>query len=143
MESIKPLTPKYDVAVSRDEGLGEIFYQRMLADPSAVAIVDEQGQSLTYKALHERATELAQGLTREAFTLEERVGIVVQHGLLDAVTQVAVIYAGGTCVPLDPLLPDHQVTNRLGQLGTRYVLVDEANTKRDLPFVLLPVGKLL
>jgi amino acid adenylation domain-containing protein len=113
----------------------------MVEDPTAVAIVDEQGKSLTYEALHQRAVELAQALTREGFDMEERVGIVVQHGLWDAVTQVAIIYAGGTCVPLDPLLPDQQIINRLKRLGTRYVLVDEANSKRNLPFALLAVGE--
>jgi amino acid adenylation domain-containing protein/thioester reductase-like protein len=132
---------EYDVVISRDEGLGQLFYQRMVEDPSAVAIVDEQGQSLTYEALHERAIELAQVLTREAFDVAERVGIVVQHGLWDAVTQVAIIYAGGTCVPLDPLLPEKQIIDRLKRLGTRYVLVDETNSKRNLPFALLAVGE--
>ncbi|KAF7179598.1 hypothetical protein CNMCM7691_008646 [Aspergillus felis] len=142
MGSITPLVSEYDVAVSRNEGLGQLFYQRMVEDPSAVAIVDEQGESLTYEALHERAIKLAQALTRGAFNAEERVGIVVQHGLWDAVTQVAIIYAGGTCVPLDPLLPDQQIIDRLKRLDTRYVLVDEANSKRNLPFALLPVGEL-
>ncbi|RHZ68739.1 hypothetical protein CDV55_107446 [Aspergillus turcosus] len=142
MGSITPSVSEYDVAVSRDEGLGQLFYQRMVEDPSAMAIVNEEGQSLTYEALHERAIELAQALTRNALNVEERVGIVVQHGLWDAVTQVAIIYAGGTCVPLDPLLPDQQIINRLKRLGTRYVLVDEANSKRKLPFTLLPVGEL-
>ncbi|GFF79893.1 hypothetical protein IFM61392_10262 [Aspergillus lentulus] len=139
MGSMTPSVSEYDVVISRDEGLGQLFYQRMVDDPSAVAIVDEQGQSLTYEALHERAIELAQVLTREAFDAEERVGIVVQHGLWDAVTQVAIIYTGGTCVPLDPLLPDQQIIDRLKPLGTRYVLVDEVNNKRNLPFALLPV----
>ncbi|GFF22620.1 putative nonribosomal peptide synthase [Aspergillus udagawae] len=142
MGSITPSVSDYDVAVSLDEGLGQIFYQRMREDPSAVAIVDEQGQSLTYEELHLKALELARTLTQGTFKAQERVGIIVQHGLLDAVTQVAIIYAGGTCVPLDALLPDQQIIDRLKRLGTRHVLVDEANSKRNLPFMLLPVGEL-
>ncbi|KAL4768076.1 hypothetical protein BDW60DRAFT_226011 [Aspergillus nidulans var. acristatus] len=142
MGSITPSASEYDVAVTRDEGLGQIFYQRMHEDPSAVAVIDEQGQSLTYEELHLTAVEIVRSLTHGTFQAQERVGIIVQHGLLDAVTQVAIIYAGGTCVPLDPLLPDQQIIDRLKRLGTRHVLVDEANSKRNLPFMLLPVGKL-
>jgi non-ribosomal peptide synthetase component F len=109
MGSITPSASEYDVAVTRDEGLGQIFYQRMHEDPSAVAVIDEQGQSLTYEELHLMAVEIVGSLTHGTFEAQERVGIIVQHGLLDAVTQVAIIYAGGTCVPLDPLLPDQQI----------------------------------
>ncbi|OOQ90416.1 putative nonribosomal peptide synthase [Penicillium brasilianum] len=142
MGSITPSFSDYDEAVSHDQGLGQIFYQRMRENPSAVAIVDEQSQSLTYEELHFKAIELARALTQGTFDSQERVGIIVQHGLLDAVTQVAIIYAGGTCVPLDPLLPDQQIIDRLKRLGAQRVLVDEANSKRSLPFKLLTVGDL-
>ncbi|KAJ5488455.1 hypothetical protein N7539_003345 [Penicillium diatomitis] len=143
MGSIEQSFSVYDEAISRDDGLGQIFYQRLLENPYAQAIINEKGQGLTYEQLHLKATELAEALSQGPFNAQERVGIIVQHGLLDAVTQVAIIYAGGTCVPLDPLLPDQQIIARLKRLGTRYVLVDEANRHRSLPFTVLPVPEVL
>jgi amino acid adenylation domain-containing protein/thioester reductase-like protein len=124
---------EYESLVARDEGLGHLFYQRMLEDPNAIAIIDVDC-SLTYEALHYKATYLADELDREGLALEEPVGIVVQHGIWDAVTQMAVIYAGGSCVTLDAALPDQQIRNRLHRLNARYVLVDQPNSKRNLPF---------
>jgi amino acid adenylation domain-containing protein/thioester reductase-like protein len=141
MGSSKPPASEYEAAVSSDEGLGGLFYQQMLEDPSALAIIDEDGRRLTYGALHRAALVLAQGLHEQDFVTEEPVGILVHHGLWDAVTQVAIIYAGGTCVPLNPLLPDQQIISRLQRLGVRYIIVDEPNSTRALPFDLLATGE--
>lgn len=140
MGGISTITSEYDDAVTQNNGLGQLFYQRMLDDPLSIAILDEKGQSFTYEEIHHKAIKLAQTITKNDFTVEERVGILVPHGLWDAVTQVAIIYAGGTCVPLDPLLPDQQIQDRLERLGTRYILADETNCKRNLPsFTLVSV----
>ncbi|KAL4919691.1 hypothetical protein BDW62DRAFT_216834 [Aspergillus aurantiobrunneus] len=45
-----------------------------------------------------------------------------------------IIYAGGSCVTLDPALPDAQVLDRLVSLGTRSIIVDAASSKRDFPY---------
>ncbi|KAJ0423119.1 hypothetical protein BJY00DRAFT_299742 [Aspergillus carlsbadensis] len=139
MGSILPEVSDYDRVICRGEGLGQIFYQRMLDDPEAVAIIDESTKSLSYRVIHERAIGLAQALTEHEYTPGDRVGVIVEHGLCDPVTQVAIMYAGGTCVPLDPLLPDQQIKARLLRLGVRHVLVDEANATRTLPFTMLVV----
>jgi amino acid adenylation domain-containing protein/thioester reductase-like protein len=139
MGSILPDVSDYDRAVSCGQGLGQIFYQRMLDDPEAVGIIDETTKSLSYRAIHERATELAQTLTEHEYTAGDRVGVIVEHGLYDSVTQVAIMYAAGTCVPIDPLLPDQQIKSRLLRLGVRHILVDEPNAKRSLPFTMLVV----
>ncbi|KAI1942648.1 hypothetical protein LOZ66_001054 [Ophidiomyces ophidiicola] len=139
---VSPVT-EYDAAVALDEGLGQVFHKRMIENPTAIAITDEQGQSLTYEQVHNKAIELACRLAQTEFRRGERVGIVVQHGIWDAVTQVAIIYAGGTCVPLDPLLPDQQIQDRLERLRARRVLVDAANCKRNLPsLTLVPLWEL-
>ncbi|KAJ6062956.1 uncharacterized protein N7446_007076 [Penicillium canescens] len=132
MGSIRLSSTEYEIAVSSNEGLGGLFYQRMLEDPSAKAIIDEEGRSLTYRALHWAALELAHSLHKRDFKVEEPVGILVYHGIWDAITQVAIIYAGGTCIPLDPLLSDQQVIGRLRRLGARYILVDEPNMNQRL-----------
>ncbi|KAL4914345.1 hypothetical protein BDW62DRAFT_204736 [Aspergillus aurantiobrunneus] len=140
MGSILPDVSDYDRVVSNGQGLGQVFYQRMLEDPETIAAIDEQDKSLSYRAIHEKATELAQRLSEHEYSPGDRVGVVVEHGLWDPVTQVAIMYAGGTCVPLDPLLPDQQIERRLKRLHTRCIHVDEANRNRALRFTLLVVN---
>ncbi|KAL4956619.1 hypothetical protein BDW69DRAFT_192267 [Aspergillus filifer] len=105
-----PMTT-YEEFLARKQGLGEVFLQRMLEDPSSTAI--------------------------------EPIGIVIQHGILDVYVQLAIIYAGGTCVPIDPKLPNQQIERRLNRLETRCVLVDESNSGRELPFSQLLVEDII
>jgi L-tyrosine reductase len=124
---------EYDVAVDHNLGLGQLFYDQVQTSPDVVAVVDE-GVAVTYGQLNSQASCLAQQLSNWTLNNEERVGIVVQHGVANVVAQMAVVYAGSSCVPIDPTLPDHQIQQRLTRLDARCVLTDQANRHRDLPF---------
>nr|QQO98485.1 FrzA [Cladobotryum sp.] len=121
----------YDLAVDRNLGLGEIFYNRAQKSHQAIAVCDG-GAVLTYGQLHAKAYRLAQELSQWLRLTEKPVGIVVQHGMADVVAQMAVIYAGGSCAPMDPTLPDNQIQGRLKRLDAVCVLTDQANRHRDL-----------
>lgn len=129
---------EYDLTVGRNEGLGQLFYGQVRRNPKATAVVDAD-VSLTYEQLHSQASYLAHQLSQEWLALEEPVGIVVQHGIADVVAQMAIIYAGGSCVPMDPTLPDQQIQGRLQRLSSRFVLVDQSNDNRDLLFHRIPL----
>ncbi|KAK5710041.1 hypothetical protein LTS12_028025 [Elasticomyces elasticus] len=47
---------------------------------------------------------------------------------------MAIIYAGGSCVPMDPTLSDQQIQGRLQRLNAQIVLVDQPNKDRGLLF---------
>ncbi|KAL4972976.1 hypothetical protein BDW66DRAFT_154248 [Aspergillus desertorum] len=132
----------YEAFLTRNEGLGQVFHQRMLEDPNATAIIDGE-TIITYAQLHDQATKLAHVLSRGGISLEEPVGILVEHGISDVVAQAGIIYAGGTCVPLDPKLPNQQIERRLNRLETRYLLVDNPNSIRDLPFSQISIEDIL
>lgn len=119
-------TQCYDIALAQNEGLTQTFRPHVVQRASSMAITDEHAM-LTYGALHSRAALLAKELCREHFLREEPVDIVVQHGTADIVTQMAILYAGGTCDPRDPALPDPQIQSQLQKLDTRYILADGAN----------------
>ncbi|KAK5990627.1 Aldehyde reductase lnbA [Cladobotryum mycophilum] len=121
----------YDLAVGHNLGLGEIFYSKVQKSREAIAVCDGEAV-LTYGQLHAKACRLAQELSQWLRLTEKPVGIVVQHGMADVVAQMAVIYAGGSCVPMDPTLPDNQIRRRLNRLDAVCVLTDEANRHRDL-----------
>ena len=131
---ILSLAEEYDLVVDRNEGLGQLFYEQVKNDPDALAVVDGE-HSLSYNKLHLQSSHLAQQLTQEHLLLEEPVGIIVQHGICDVVAQLAIIYAGGSCAAMDPTLQDSQIEHRLRRLEARYILVDDENKSRDLPFL--------
>ncbi|KAL4930457.1 non-ribosomal peptide synthetase [Aspergillus undulatus] len=132
----------YELFAAGNEGLGQLFQQRMLEDPRATAIFDA-GKRMTYSELHDQATVLAHKLYEKPFTIEEPVGILVKHGMLDAVAQLGVLYAGGTCVPFDAALPDVQIERRLNRIGARYIILDSHNSSRNLPFTQIAIDEVL
>jgi non-ribosomal peptide synthetase component F len=119
--------------LGRNLGLGQLFYDQVQQTPESIAVIDGHS-SLTYSQLHSQALFLAKQLSQEFLSIEEPVGIVVQHGIGDVVAQLAIIYAGGSCAPMDPTLPNEQIQRRLSLLKARYILVDQVNKYRALPF---------
>ncbi|CZT08035.1 hypothetical protein WAI453_002305 [Rhynchosporium graminicola] len=126
-------TSEYEKLVEADRSLGELFYDQVQRQPSAIAIDSDQS-SITYGELHARSSHLAHQLISLSILLEEPIGIVVKHGIGDIVAQIAIIYVGGSCVPIDPSLPDKRIRTMLEFLEVRYIIVDDENSNRDLPF---------
>lgn len=124
---------EYDITVSRNQGLAQLFYNQVQRNPSSLAIVDNH-VSITYEQIHFAASQLAHRLSQQSLNIEEPVGIIVKHGFSDVVAQMAILYAGGTCAPMDPTLPDQQIQGRLQRLNAKQILVDSDNLERDLPF---------
>lgn len=124
------LTEEYDRIVDSNTGLGQLFLQQAQNSPHANAVIDGQ-YVLTYAELHLKALGLAIRLReKEGFQSAERTAILVAPGINDIIAQVAVLYAGGTCVPLDPSLPDQQAESRLDDVGAQYLIVDAKNEHR-------------
>lgn len=86
--------------------------------------------SITYADLKTKAQLLANQLRSYPIALEEPVGLLVESGIDHVVAQIAILFAGGTCVPLDTSLPDHQLGIRLADAGTRYLIVNTQNQYR-------------
>ncbi|CAI7659104.1 unnamed protein product [Penicillium bialowiezense] len=123
----------YELAVDQNIGLGQLFYNQMKQNPASTAIFDEN-EKLTYQELHSTALVIAQSLREQQIKFEEPVGIIVQHGIADVVAQMGIIYAGGSCAPMDPTLPDGLIQTRLEKLHARCILVDDTNKDRCLDF---------
>ncbi|PGH02659.1 hypothetical protein GX51_04542 [Blastomyces parvus] len=131
---------EYNQLVQRDDGLGQLFDSQALLTPDAPAVVDGNCIS-TYAEIRSRSIHLASQLRKNEITLEEPIGIIVNPSVNDVITQIAVIYAGGSCVPLDPNLSDEQLESRLKKLNTRYLIVDCANENRLSDFHQLVVNE--
>ncbi|OJJ30813.1 hypothetical protein ASPWEDRAFT_118398 [Aspergillus wentii DTO 134E9] len=102
----------------------QILCNNANAYPDTTAIVDH-GRSYTYKDLMAAALALATDLHKQDMKPEEPVCVFLGPGAGQIVSQVAIIRAGGTCVPVDPSMPDARLHEMLADVETRLVLTTE------------------
>jgi amino acid adenylation domain-containing protein len=99
--------------------------------PEAVAVV-HGGESLTYRALNERANRLAHRLILLGVGPETRVGICLDRGLGMVASFLAVLKAGGAYVPLDPAYPAGRLAFMAADSAV-HVLLTRENLRGALP----------
>lgn len=112
--------------------------QQVNATPDALAVI-ENDTKLSYRQLIARADILAQALEDRAIKSAEPVCIFLSPGPQQVVAQVAVLRAGGSCVPIEPSVPSLCVTSMLRDVNSRFVIAN-AGSKDKLPgFEVIPV----
>ncbi|KAL3954252.1 hypothetical protein ACCO45_012208 [Purpureocillium lilacinum] len=105
---------------------------------SKTAIVDKQ-LLISYSELDLAAKALALELLRHGIMPEYPVGILTGFGAHHIVAQLAVVYAGATCVPLDPIRPDRDLELQLQLAKSRLLITDESCHGRGLSAHKIPV----
>ncbi len=94
--------------------------------PDAIALIEENGVTLTYRELNERANRLAHFLRHGGAGPGARVGICLQRSIHQIVAIYAAVKAGATYVPLDAELPDARLRYMLEDCAPLFVLTDPA-----------------
>ncbi|MGH8921818.1 MAG: AMP-binding protein, partial [Actinomycetes bacterium] len=102
-----------------------------LATPDALAVHDGR-HDLTYAQLIDSAAELAKALRSRGVGPGSAVGLLVPHSVQAVVAQLAVWWAGGHYVPLDPDHPDERITLTLRETGA-VLTVGDAGLLADSP----------
>ena len=87
----------------------ELFEAQVARTPESVAVTF-QGESLSYRALDQQANQLAHYLQNLGIRPEVPVGICMERSIELVVAVLAVLKAGGGCLPLDPALPESRLT---------------------------------
>jgi amino acid adenylation domain-containing protein len=82
----------------------ELFERQADRRPDAPAVADGR-ESLTYRALDERANGLARALRARGVGPEARVGLLLERGVGLVAAELGVLKAGAAYVPLDPANP--------------------------------------
>jgi len=90
--------------------------------PSAVAVID-QGRSVTYRELDERATQVARRLRAMGVGRGDLVGIAAARGVELVVGIIAIFKAGGAYVPLDPSYPTDRMQLLVEDSGVDTILL--------------------
>lgn len=127
------------VSAWEETGLGKHVRLHALRNPGAKALVDGD-ETWTYADLDAMARVLANRLYRQGRVLpEEAIGIIVQPGKYDILAQVAVMYVGGTCVPLDATLPTEVLQERISVANISRFLCDTASRDKCAQFMPLVI----
>ncbi|OJJ71087.1 hypothetical protein ASPBRDRAFT_154054 [Aspergillus brasiliensis CBS 101740] len=106
-----------------------ILVQKANAAPDAVAVVDGD-RIVSYRELIALADRIADLLDQQSLEPGSPVCILADAGLHQVLAQVAVLRAGGSCVPIDPAAPEDRLNLILDDLKTRHLIADKGNIDR-------------
>jgi amino acid adenylation domain-containing protein len=97
--------------------------------PGAVAVIDHDGTTLTYRELDERTNQLAHRLRRHGVQPDVPVGICLDRGADLVIALLATWKAGGGCLPLNPDLPKERIAFMLADAAAPVVLTHDEHAR--------------
>lgn len=110
----------------RTASIHALFAEQAARTPDAVAVIGHDGAALTYGELDRQANRLARHLRALGVAAEGRVGLWMERSPALIVALLAVLKAGGACVPLDRTMPATQAADRLRDAGAAVLVTDDA-----------------
>ncbi|KAB8076949.1 putative NRPS-like enzyme [Aspergillus leporis] len=114
-------------------GLGGLFQEQASANGAATAI-ESDGHALSYADLHWKALYFAWQIHSLRPSDDTPIGILIPRGMNHILAQVAVLYSGRSCVPLDAKLPDDHLRGMLHNVNAALVISDQESEHRLLTF---------
>ncbi|HEX2211317.1 MAG TPA: amino acid adenylation domain-containing protein, partial [Longimicrobium sp.] len=111
-----------EAAYPADLPIHRLFEAQAEAMPDAVALVGADGETLTFRALNQRANRLAHHMVRLGVGPDARVGICLERETELIVSILAALKAGGAYLPLDPAHPAERLERMLADAGARVVI---------------------
>ncbi|KAJ5827461.1 Male sterility NAD-binding [Penicillium robsamsonii] len=122
---------KLDASLVRHVGLAPLFKAKaQLLGP--VTAIESGKHAVSYQELHFKALQLAQLIRLEAPEPETPIAIAIPRGVNHILAQIAIAYAGGTCVPLDTKQPGVFLRKLLQNLDVKLALVDDESWNQSL-----------
>lgn len=112
-------------------GLSGLFLDQVMQHSARPAIITPS-HTLSYSQLSKQAQKLAIELCQSGIKLEEPVAILMSAGTEYIICQLAVLLAGGTCVPLNPSLPDERLNFMLHEVQAKLTITDINSVARPL-----------
>ena len=104
----------------------EPFEEQVERSPDAVALVGENGGTVSYRELNERSNRLAHFLRGRGAGPGTRIGICLERGFDQIVAIYAAAKTGAAYVPIDADLPNERMAWMLNDATPRQVLTDRA-----------------
>ncbi|MGW0843686.1 non-ribosomal peptide synthetase [Streptomyces sp. NPDC002787] len=110
-----------------DRRVHELFEQRVVAHPDAVAAVQGE-RRWTYRELNSRANQLSRALLVRGLGREGVVAVVTERNLDWMAAVLAVFKAGGAYLPVEPHFPAERIATTLARAGCELVLTERGST---------------
>ncbi|HYH82950.1 MAG TPA: amino acid adenylation domain-containing protein, partial [Longimicrobium sp.] len=107
----------------REDCIHQLFQAQAGRTPDAAALV-WGAEEMTYRELDARANRLAHHLAGLGVGPESRVGLRLERSVENVVATLAVLKAGGCCVPVDTSYPAERMELMLADSGVRVLLSD-------------------
>ncbi|KAI9043573.1 NRPS-like enzyme [Aspergillus affinis] len=107
------------------------IYNRALEAPLQMAVTDG-AVHLTYAGLLTESIDLARKLRAKSVSAAEPVGILLGPGVRHITAQLAVLFVGGTCVPIEPTIPELRLKSLLEDIHAKFIITGRENPT-DLP----------
>ncbi|MDM3973725.1 amino acid adenylation domain-containing protein [Mycobacterium marseillense] len=118
-----------DASASMSPGCIHARFADVVARTPDSPAISWAGGTLSYRELDDRSTRLAAELAQNGVAPETPVGISLFRGPQYVIAMLAVLKAGGMCVPLVPGMPPERVASILRQSGASIVLDDELTAR--------------
>ena len=116
----------YRIPEIRYQTMTEPFEEQVERSPDAIALLDENGGTVSYRELNERSNRLAHYLREHGAGPSTRIGICLERGIQQIVAIYAAAKTGAVYVPIDADLPDERIAFMLNDSAPRQVLTDRA-----------------
>lgn len=100
------------------------FENQVDQTPTSIAL-EFAGQPLTYSDLNAKANQLARHLQAQGITPEDRVGLLLNRSPDMVVALLAVLKAGGTYLPLDPVYPLERLRYMVADAQVAVLITDQ------------------
>ncbi|HEX9940303.1 MAG TPA: amino acid adenylation domain-containing protein, partial [Longimicrobium sp.] len=110
-----------EVPFPRDACVHQLFEAQVERAPDALAVA-WSGRELTYRDLDTWANRLAHHLAGLGVRPETRVGVLLERGVEMVAATLAVMKAGGCCVPVDTTYPPERMALMLADSSVRVLL---------------------
>ncbi|MFF2190858.1 amino acid adenylation domain-containing protein [Streptomyces sp. NPDC058155] len=106
----------------------ELFARQVECAPDAVAVVSGDS-AVSYRALDERSSQLAEALRLRHVGPEAVVAVAMPRSVDLAVALLAVVKAGGAYLPIDPAFPAERLKSVVSDSSVRALLTDATTAK--------------
>jgi amino acid adenylation domain-containing protein len=110
----------------RYRSMAEPFQEQAERSPDKTALLDESGDTVSYRELNQRSNRLAHYLRERGAGPGTRIGVCMERGIAQIVAIYAAVKSGATYVPIDADLPDQRIAWIAEDAAPRQVLTDPA-----------------
>lgn len=123
-------------------GFLQHFFTQVHNLPDKIAIITPE-KTLTYHTLAKQAAIIARALQNKGVTRETPVAILLPPGIEQIISQTGILIANGSCVPLDPNIPEERLNSMLDDLHVQWTIAISREEHRNLHTTLLDFHSLL